>query len=223
MQTLLTTIVHRPYVIAFLIAFLIIGILNRGVARTLLFLFLGYGIAFLSEFFSIRIGFPYGLYHYVYENLRGELLLAGVPVWDSLSYSFIVYASYETARWFRRSTVTAAFLMTLLDVVIDPLAARGDRWFLGRIYYYPEGGLYFGVPLSNFFGWFLVAFLMIGSFQFLEKKLILSPPPLKAPLLGPLFYYGILTFNLVITFWIGEPILGIVGVLLHLGALIGLF
>ena len=36
-------------------------------------------------------------------------------------------------------------LMMWLDLVIDPLAVRGDRWFLGRIFYYPEPGRYFGV------------------------------------------------------------------------------
>ena len=43
-----------------------------------------------------------------------------------------------------------------LDVVIDPLAVRGDRWFLGRIFYYPEPGWYFGVPIANFVGWVVV-------------------------------------------------------------------
>ncbi len=47
-------------------------------------------------------------------------------------------------------------MMMLLDVVIDPLAVRGDRWFLGRVFDYPSGGVYFGVPLSNFAGWLLV-------------------------------------------------------------------
>ena len=34
----------------------------------------------------------------------------------------------------------AGLLMMWLDIVIDPLAVRGDRWFLGRIFYYPEPG-----------------------------------------------------------------------------------
>ena len=50
----------------------------------------------------------------------------------------------------------AGLLMMWLDVVIDPLAVRGDRWFLGRIFYYPEPGWYFGVPLANFAGWVVV-------------------------------------------------------------------
>lgn len=47
--------------------------------------------------------------------------------------------------------------MMLLDVVLDPLAVQGDRWFLGRVFYYPGGGDYFGVPLVNFAGWALGA------------------------------------------------------------------
>jgi putative membrane protein len=218
---------HRPYVFAFLAAFLAIGILNRGVGRTFLFLILGYSIAFLSEFSSIRNGFPYGMYHYLYENLEGELLLGGVPVWDSLSYSFLAYASYETAVFFIGRIglirLIGPILMLFLDVVVDPLAVRGDRWFLGKIFYYPEGGIYFGVPLSNFFGWFLVALTIFGCYSFLEKRLFRSPPPLRKPILGPLFYGGILIFNLAITFRIGEFLLGLVGVALHLTSAAVLF
>ncbi len=54
--------------------------------------------------------------------------------------------------------------MTLLDVVIDPLAVRGERWFLGHLFTYPEGGLYFGVPLSNFGGWLLVGWATVGGY-----------------------------------------------------------
>ena len=210
---LLTTLQHRPYVFAFLVAFLAIGILNRGLTRTLLLLVIGYTIAFLSEFSSIRNGFPYGLYHYVYENLRGELLLGGVPVWDSLSYAFIAYASLETAAFFRlrHPILVAAILMTLLDVIIDPLAVRGNRWFLGRIFFYPEPGLYFGVPLTNFFGWFLVALAIFSLYRLAEIRFNLPPPPLRAPWLGAAFYASIALFNLAITFWIGEWVLGAVG------------
>lgn len=218
MQTIITTILHRPYVFAFLISFIVIGFLNRGFGRTFLFLVLGYFIAFLSEFSSIRNGFPYGMYHYVYENLEGELLWGGVPVWDSLSYSFLAYAGYEMADYFlggRWKIPAAGLLMVLLDVVADPLAVRGDRWFLGRIFFYPENGPYFGVPLSNFAGWFLVALTIFTIYSWLEKRFFQSPPPRHLPLLGPLFYWGIVAFNLVITFWIGEVALGLTGLAIH--------
>jgi putative membrane protein len=35
-------------------------------------------------------------------------------------------------------------------------------------------------------------------------------------LLGCGLYYGVLTFNLAITFWIGESLLGLVGVMIYL-------
>ena len=148
-------------------------------------------------------------------------------MWDSVSYSFLAYASYETAVYFigpiGRIGLIGPILMVLLDVIVDPLAVRGDRWFLGKIFYYPEGGIYFGVPLSNFFGWFLVALAIISGYSFIEKFLFRSPPPLRKPLLGPLFYWGILAFNLAITFWIGEFSLGAVGAALHLTSAAVLF
>ena len=237
-QPLITTVAHRPYVAGFLLAYLVIGILNRGLVRTLLFLIIGTTVAFLSEFCSIRWGLPYGMYHYLYENMPGELILGGVPVWDSVSYVFMAYASYEATSniwggWLgsgarrRRNAMSTggrnprqdpppwlpAIFMTLLDVVTDPLAVRGDRWFLGKIFYYPHGGIYFGVPLSNFAGWFLVGFCIFVLFRIIEKK-ISSPTPLRIPLLGPLFYLSILLFNLAITFWIGEWGLGVAGLVI---------
>lgn len=228
LNALLITLLHRPYVFAFLVSFLVIGTLRRGLGRTLLFLTVGFSVAWLSEFSSIRNGFPYGMYHYVYENLKGELLLGGVPVWDSLSYSFMAYAAFEMGEWLK---IHPAFLMVLLDIVADPLAVRGDRWFLGRIFYYPNGGLYFGVPLSNFAGWFLVALTIFSMYYFLESKLFKPHPQTvpgtrltgtkgMIPLLGPLFYESLVLFNLAITFWIGEVQLGLVGLLIHLTILI---
>lgn len=57
----------------------------------------------------------------------------------------------------------------ILDIIIDPLTVLGDRWFLGRVYYYPHGGPYFGVPLTNFAGWFLVPCVVIVFNQLLWR------------------------------------------------------
>ena len=127
-------------------------------------------MAFVAEYASTRVGVPFGLYHYT-ELTRGvELYLSNVPFFDSLSFPFLAYASFCLARrtlgTFAGMGVVwlAGVLMMLLDVVIDPLAVRGDRWFLGRVFYYPAGGVYFGVPLSNFAGWVLVGWTIVGGY-----------------------------------------------------------
>jgi putative membrane protein len=116
--------------------------------------------------------------------------------------------------------------MMFLDVVIDPVALQGDRWFLGKIYEYPNGGAYFGVTLANFAGWFVVCFIIIRLYIVLERlvrergpddgRAVLGRPvPLKQ--LGPvLLYFGVLGFNLFMTFWIGETLLGVIGSFLTL-------
>ncbi len=217
----LTTLEHRPYVFVFLICFLIFATLQFGWKRMLIFLGVGWVVAFASEVSSIRNGFPYGDYQYVYENLKGELLLWGVPLWDSLSYTFLAYASYSTAllltlslwgegqgeggRSSWKTLLLMVILMTGIDIIIDPLTALGDQWFLGRIYYYPHGGIYFGVPLSNFFGWALVAFIIGFIFQKIDRCLNPFTPAsngLRA-YLGTLLYLGVYFFNWSITLYLG--------------------
>ncbi|MBI2339995.1 MAG: carotenoid biosynthesis protein [Deltaproteobacteria bacterium] len=227
------TLITRWYVFVFLVAFLVIGIRTRGVVRTLLFLAGGYLIAWISEASSIRTGFPYGWYFYIYENLRGEWMNRGVPVWDSLSYVFLCFAGLSLSEFvvgkippvppltkggwggFKLALLSALFVL-ILDLVIDPLAHMGDRWFLGKIYYYPNPGLYFGVPLSNFAGWFLVSFAIVGVNLMLERFFKPSainhlpstinhqPSTFPDKYSGPLLYFGIFLFNFAITLRIGE-------------------
>ncbi|MGH7277151.1 MAG: carotenoid biosynthesis protein, partial [Candidatus Rokuibacteriota bacterium] len=172
MELFIATVVLRPYVFLFLAAFLAAGTLDLGARRMLLFGALVWPLAWLAEFSSTRTGIPFGLYHYTGTTRGQELFIANVPFMDSLSFTFLTYAAFCVARRTlanrapSRITVALAsgVLMMLLDVVIDPLAVRGDRWFLGRIFYYPDGGAYFGVPLSNFVGWVAVGTLASGLY-----------------------------------------------------------
>jgi uncharacterized membrane protein len=245
LRLLAGTLILRPYVFIFLACYLALATLHLGLGRTLAFLVLGYLTAWLMELSSIHTGFPFGLYIYIPATVDRELWVMGVPFMDSLSYVFLAYASFTMAllalgsgRWQEgtyhleetlalrtswRTTVLSAVLMMTLDIVIDPVALRGYRWFLGQIYSYPEYGVYFGVPLSNFAGWFLVAFIMTRLLQFLIARL---PAPLRwnpgrrpipfQAFLGPGLYLGILAFNLFMTFWIGEYTLAWAGVFIYL-------
>ena len=257
MNSLITTIIRRPYVFAFLAAYLVLAWRLWGWRRTLFWLLSGYLIAWASEFSSIHNGFPYGEYHYIYENMPGELMIAGVPFFDSLSYPFLIFAGYTTALFILRpfapglgdsgaqglrgSGATVIFLGALLtmmlDVIIDPVAKLGGQWFLGEIYYYASPGHYFGVPLSNFAGWFLVPFAVICFNMVAWRTFPNSLKPAPGHLgtwapgskqaqglmwLYPTFYTGIALFNIAVSFWIGALNLGLCssGILLVIVAII---
>src|SRR3989338_7343937 len=99
MDILFYTFSHRWYVTLFLLTYLFIAIRSHGWRFTFQFLIVGYFIAWISEGLSIRTGFPYGWYFYIYENLQGEWLNWGVPVWDSMSYVFLCFAGYSVAEF----------------------------------------------------------------------------------------------------------------------------
>jgi hypothetical protein len=77
--------------------------------------------------------------------------------------------------------ITSAFVMVQWDVVMDPSGST-----LARAWVWYGGGGYFGVPLSNFLGWFLVTYLYYQAFSFVplraRDEAALSLPP--ACLLG---------------------------------------
>ncbi len=212
------SLVLRPYVFLFLAVFLAAGARDLGLRRTAGFLLWGWAVAFAAEYASTRVGIPFGLYHYTGQTAGAELYVSNVPFFDSLSFPFLAYAAYCLARRTLGTArgapvvILAGLLMMLLDVVIDPLAVRGDRWFLGRVFYYPAGGIYFGVPLSNFAGWALVGWVIVGGFLWIGRR---RPPVPGAPWPGVGLYYGVLLFNLSITMWIGEWALAGAGILVH--------
>ena len=225
-----STIMLRPYVFAFFVLFFISAVRSLGWKRSLVFTLLAGGIAFSAEYSSTRIGFPFGLYHYIEATRNQEIWVFNIPFMDSLSFTFVAYASYALALHLCRSQkkghvlLLSALLFVLLDIVIDPLALRGDRWFLGKIYYYPEGGLYFGVPLANFFGWGVVGFSITGLFQTLDRRLGGRDKTKTLPGLGGSFlYFLILLSGVGMTFYIGEPLLGAIGLLLSLSPLAAFF
>ncbi|MFH1652939.1 MAG: carotenoid biosynthesis protein [Pseudomonadota bacterium] len=219
LEQIFTTVVKRPYVFIFLISFLFLGFRRFGWRRTLFWLISCYTVAWLSEYSSIHNGFPYGLYKYRYDNLAGEMLIAGVPWFDSLSYPFLIFAGFSLFEEIKKSkgsililTLGGGLLTMLLDVIIDPVATMGDRWFLGSIHYYVYPGFYFGVPLTNFAGWFLTAAVAILVNLVAWKHL----PFLKTTdrrqttfdkICIPLFYSGIALFMISISAYLKEYLL----------------
>ena len=249
MHLLLSTIALRPYVFIFLGAFVFISIVNFGLRTTVLFTLLTYLVAFASEWSSVHNGFPFGLYHYFPATHGREIWVFGVPFMDSLSFTFLSFASYTVAlllaaplyrrgfdlrvldTWqLRRSArvwLMAALLTVMVDMVVDPLSVLGDRWFLGKIFWYDPPGAHFGVPFSNYLGWYLVAAISIAIFQTIDSWLnrgarkpfgAIPDFPSRA-LLGPMLYAGIVAFGITMLFVIHEPAIGWSSVFIFVPAL----
>jgi len=246
MGVLLSTIALRPYVFVFLAAYLFIAIVNFGLRTTILFTALTYAVAFACEASSVSNGFPFGLYHYVEATRGREVWIMGVPFFDSLSFTFLSFASYTVAmlissplyrrgidlrlldtfaiRRAPRVWLMAALFMVMVDWVVDPLSVMGDRWFLGRIFWYDPPGPHFGVPIANYLGWFLVAAITVAIFQQLESRLnrgaakpagVMPALPSRA-LYGPMLYAGIVTFGIAMLFRVGASEIGWASIFIHL-------
>ncbi len=244
------TIVLRPYVFIFLAAFLFSAVTLIGWPRTWRFWLVSWTTAFVCEFSSTRTGIPFGWYFYNGSTLGQELYFFDVPFMDSISFSFLLFASYCVALGLllppasspgivysslralhfglEARTSWAAYgltavLFAFIDMVIDPVALRGDRWFLGKIYFYPDPGWHFGVPFENYVGWVVVGLISLAIYFPLDRRLAsLAPSPsiTQRLLLGIGLYYGVLAFNLAMTFWIGETFMGLSGLLMHLPVLL---
>ena len=241
-----STVALRPYVFIFLASFLFISIVNFGLRTTLLFTALTYSVSLACEWSSIHNGFPFGLYHYLEATRGREIWVIGVPFMDSLSFTFLGFASYTVAlllssplyrrgwdlrildtwkiRRAPRVWLMASLFMVMIDWVVDPLSVLGDRWFLGKIFWYDPPGPHFGVPISNYLGWYFVAALTIAIFVALDSIMnrdaarpFGSVPsfPSRA-LLGPALYLGIVCFGITMLYRIGARTIAFASLFVYL-------
>jgi putative membrane protein len=126
-------------------------------------------ISNLYENIGILTGFPFGSYDYT-DALGPKIFL--VPGLVGASYVGAAYASWVMSlivlRQWRRplsgwSVVTvpafAAIFMVMWDLTFDPNSSTVRQWWIWK-----DGGAYFGVPVTNFLGWYLTVFTFMLIF-----------------------------------------------------------
>lgn len=110
---------------------------------------------FLAELIGLHSGLVFGNYHY--GSALGPKLF-GVPV--AIAFAWGVLLSFAASLATRSSVfvgaISGAAWMVAADLLIDPLASGPLAYWA-----WPDGGVYFGVPLHNFLGWFIVSFLAL--------------------------------------------------------------
>lgn len=119
------------------------------------------GVGALSESLSLRIGFPFG--HYYFTDVMGPKIF-DLPLLLVLAYLGMGYLAWTLALLITGPRIillplVAAFAMLAWDLSMEPAWATVDRAWIWK-----QGGPYFGVPLTNFFGWFLTAYVFYQLF-----------------------------------------------------------
>ena len=196
MDYAISMFVNRPYVVSLVFTFLLVAAAERGWLRMLIWLVTGTFIGWLSEFVSVRTGFPFSWYEYYPANFDDELWIGGIPLFASLSFASISYFGHSVVYTLfsplRRGphgiertenmplllsmkvALWAALLATWTDFVVDPVAHLGEYWFLGKIYFWitTSTAWHFDIPLWNYFGWLLTIFTIVYVNQRIDSLLI---------------------------------------------------
>ena len=118
----------------------------------------------LGEYIGLNYGFPFGSYRYL--AFKGAEVL-GVPYPIIIAWGIYLYTSYLASASFLREKLKraffASFLMVNLDLAIDPVMVARGLWA------WNQRGEWFGIPLSNYAGWFAVSLLASLTYARLSK------------------------------------------------------
>jgi len=134
--------------------FLCFGILLWNIPqvnlRDLLLLMIPFAFGMVAEWLGVNFGLIFG--DYAYGNNLGPKIW-GVPWMIGINWAILVFLTASIAQKISKNLFVAstigAILMVLLDLIIEQVAPQFDFWeFNNNI-----------VPLQNYVGWFVVAFL----------------------------------------------------------------
>ncbi len=156
-----------PVVLAAAVFALIHGALRYRWRGVLAFLVICLVVSNTLENTSILTGFPFGHYHYT----SGPKLFL-VPLFIGPSYFATAYLAWMLAivligdvrregSWFTTVAVPviASAVMVMWDLTLDPTASTIKHFWI-----WEQGGGYFGVPLTNYVGWFFTVYVFLQLF-----------------------------------------------------------
>ncbi|MFC0515439.1 carotenoid biosynthesis protein [Mucilaginibacter angelicae] len=139
--------------------------------RFLLLALITFLIGFTAEYIGIHTGLIFG--HYRYGGTLGAKLLE-VPLMIGVNWFLLIYAAGVTLQRSRLKSrlvriLAGAMLLTLLDVLIEPIAVHFDYWYW----------LDAGIPFKNYVCWFTLSALLLFIFeQFKFKRQSIVAPAL---------------------------------------------
>jgi putative membrane protein len=139
--------------------------------RFLLFALVTFLVGFTAEYIGVHTGLIFG--HYRYGGTLGTKLFE-IPLMIGVNWFLLIYAAGVTLQRSRLKNrlvriFTGAMILTLLDVLIEPIAVHFDYWHW----------LNTGIPFKNYVCWFALSALLLFIFeQFKFKRQSIVAPAL---------------------------------------------
>jgi putative membrane protein len=161
---------------------LIHGTMSYRLRGILVFFTICLVVGNVFENLGVATGFPFGRYHFT--DAMGPKLFQ-VPILLGLAYVGMGYLSWTLGRIILgnlRSPLVGARIVTLPLVAAFPMVAwdfaNDPVWAnINHLWVWQRGGAYFGVPLTNFLGWYFVVYLIYQSFAVYLRRCSLSANP----------------------------------------------
>jgi putative membrane protein len=173
-----------------------------GRLRAAGFFVLAAGVGLVLEIWGLADGTFFGG-DYIYNSTG--LKFWGVPYIIPLYWAVFIYTAYSMTNafwtWCGRHkpsgktdglvalvplVIVDGLLTVALDLILDPIKVREGDWT------WLDQGAYFGIPVGNFVGWFLVTAIVTGLFRLYEYWRPIKPATDSCPLLIPVIGYGTL-------------------------------
>lgn len=171
------------------------GALRYSVRGILAFFAIFLVLTGVVENLGVLTGFPFGTYYFT--SVMGPKLFV-VPLFLSLAYLGMAYVSWALACIILGGSrpslegvsvfavpIVAGFLMVAWDLAMDPVWST-----IVHTWVWKRGGAYFGVPVSNFLGWYFTNYVCYQVFAVYawRRSLQSNPQPLGYWGMAVLFY-----------------------------------
>lgn len=154
------------------------AIWTLGMKKGVFFLIFAATVGQLMEILGLYSGTLFGG-HYIYRQT--SFMIAKVPVVVPLYWAVFIYIGYSIVNslllWTSKSkpnfksnklisilplVIFDGLIVTIIDLFMDPIMVSKGRWT------WIDKGLYFGVPIGNFLGWFLVTVITTTTIRLIE-------------------------------------------------------
>jgi putative membrane protein len=165
-------------------------------------------VSLFFENLSVLTGFPFGFYHY--SPTLGVLPVPLIIIFEYFAMGYLswILAHILTGQYSKKLEgkqiffvpLIATFIMVMWDLTVDPISAT-----LQGLWVWTYPGPFFGIPISNYLGWFLVVFIFFQILGVYLSKHDLNKPDKALKIFNKPFWseapviYGIMALGTILS------------------------